>query len=49
MVMVPLLGLVTVVGAVNWLKIVLHLLFFYTAGMNILVSAAIDINFCFFL
>lgn len=49
MVMLPLLGLVTIVGAVNWLKIVLHLLFFYFAAMNILFSAAIDIYLFYYL
>lgn len=47
MVMPPLLGLVTIVGTVNWLKIVLHLLFFYSAAMNILFSAVVDIYTCF--
>lgn len=46
MVMLPLLGLMTIMGAVNWLEIVFHLLFFIfnSAAMNILISAAI-VNF----
>lgn len=40
MVVLPWLGLIMTTEAVNWLKIILHLLFFYSAGLNILVSAA---------
>lgn len=38
MVVLPWLGLIMTVEAVNWLEIIFHLLFFYSAGLNIFVS-----------
>lgn len=38
MVVLPWLGLIMTVEAVNWLEVIFHLLFFYSAGFNILVS-----------
>lgn len=38
MVVLPWLGLIMTVEAVNWLKIIFHLLFFYSAGLDIIVS-----------